>query len=287
MSASAHNKIVRFGPGCEKEHWTAKSGHSLFAWRSARVHVECKETLRDVPAGLAYCPRGVAEGRSVQPASSHMETVGGALIPAVVRRRRILLFIKCMGYGGAEQLLVHMVRHGDRDRFDYEVAYMLEDFDALVPQLTDAGVPVHSLGAASNRDLGWTLRLRGLAAAGRLRCHALAPAPRGNARAHGCCRQHDAEDAGRHSSTPSTACGTRCQSLVKVLNRATIGLDDRLVDGVAGGQGIAATVSAPPRHGRDSRDRDGAGAAGSGAPLRSRAARCAKSSGWPTVSCSR
>ena len=90
-----------------------------------------------------------------------------------------------MGYGGAEQLLVHMVRHGDRERFQYEVAYMLEDFDALVPQLTDAGVPVHSLGAASNRDLGWTRPVAGPVAPGRFRCHALAPAPRGNTRAHG------------------------------------------------------------------------------------------------------
>ena len=41
--------------------------------------------------------------------------------------------IKCLGYGGAERLLVDMVAAGDRRRFDYEVAYVLRDQDALVP----------------------------------------------------------------------------------------------------------------------------------------------------------
>ncbi len=77
-------------------------------------------------------------------------------------RRRILVLIKCMGHGGAEELLVQMIRHRDRERFDYEVGYVLESEDALVPELEAAGVPVHSLGARSNRDLGWTLRLRAL-----------------------------------------------------------------------------------------------------------------------------
>ena len=163
----------------------------------------------------------------MQPASSQIETIGGAGT-AAAERRRILLFIKCMGYGGAEQLLVHMVRHGDRDRFQYEVAYMLEDFDALVPQLTEAGVPVHPLGAASNRDLGWTLRLRALlrqgnfdvmhshlpyaATLGRL-IASVSPTP----------RRRPALVYTEHSMWDKMALA------VKALNRATIGLDDRLV----------------------------------------------------------
>jgi glycosyltransferase involved in cell wall biosynthesis len=55
-----------------------------------------------------------------------------------------------------------MIRHRDRERFDYEVAYVLESENALVPELEAADVPVHSLGARSNRDLGWTVRLRAL-----------------------------------------------------------------------------------------------------------------------------
>ena len=79
---------------------------------------------------------------------------------------------------------------GDRDRFDYEVAYILEDENSLVPQLDDAGVPVHSLGAASNRDLGWTLRLRALLRQGDFDRHAFAPALCGDARADGGRGQH-------------------------------------------------------------------------------------------------
>ncbi len=77
-------------------------------------------------------------------------------------RRRVLVLIKSLGLGGAEQLLVHMMRHRDRERFDYEVAYILETENALVPELEAAGLTVHSLGARSNRDLAWTLRLRTL-----------------------------------------------------------------------------------------------------------------------------
>ena len=163
----------------------------------------------------------------MQQASSDTKTVGGLGAPTV-DRPRILLFIKCMGYGGAERLLVHMVRHGDRDRFQYEVAYMLEDFDALVPQLTDAGVPVHSLGAASNRDLGWTLRLRALLRQGDFDVmHSHLP---------------HAATLGRMVAAVSTTPGRRpalvytehsmwdkMSVAVKVLNRATIGLDDRLL----------------------------------------------------------
>src|SRR5215469_8307602 len=80
----------------------------------------------------------------------------------IAPKRRVLLLIKCLGYGGAEQLLVHMVRHRDRVNFDYEVAFILDGFDALVPQIEEAGVTVHGLGAKSNADLSWTLRLRDL-----------------------------------------------------------------------------------------------------------------------------
>jgi glycosyltransferase involved in cell wall biosynthesis len=72
------------------------------------------------------------------------------------------LLIKCLGRGGAEQLLVHLMRHRDRDRFDYEVAYILEAENALVGELEAAGVKVHCLGARSNRDLSWMPRLRAL-----------------------------------------------------------------------------------------------------------------------------
>jgi hypothetical protein len=62
----------------------------------------------------------------------------------------VLLVIKCLGYGGAERLLVDMVAAGDRAQFDYEVAYVLRDQDALVPR-REGGTPVHALGACPQR----------------------------------------------------------------------------------------------------------------------------------------
>lgn len=84
---------------------------------------------------------------------------GGTTLP---RKRRILVLIKCMGHGGAEHLVVSMMRHRDRDRFDYEVAYILQERDTLVPDLEKAGVVVHSLGARGDFDLRWMARLRTL-----------------------------------------------------------------------------------------------------------------------------
>jgi glycosyltransferase involved in cell wall biosynthesis len=101
---------------------------------------------------------GVTDIAYATPGSAPLPSAADAGSP----RRRVLVLIKCLAYGGAEQLLVHTMRHRDRERFDYEVAYILESENALVPEVEAAGVPVHSLGARSNRDLGWTLRLRAL-----------------------------------------------------------------------------------------------------------------------------
>jgi glycosyltransferase involved in cell wall biosynthesis len=72
---------------------------------------------------------------------------------------RVLLVIKCLGYGGAERLLVDMVAASDRRRFDYEVAYVLRSQDALVPSIVKGGTPVHALGAAHDADLRWMVAL--------------------------------------------------------------------------------------------------------------------------------
>ncbi len=75
--------------------------------------------------------------------------------------------IKCLGYGGAERLLVDMVAVVDRPRFNFEVAYVLRDQDALVPTIRSGGTPVHSLDAARNADLRWMAALRRLLVTGR------------------------------------------------------------------------------------------------------------------------
>jgi glycosyltransferase involved in cell wall biosynthesis len=73
---------------------------------------------------------------------------------------RVLLVIKCLGYGGAERLLVDMVVAADRRRFDYEVAYVLRHQDALVPSILASATPVHALSAARDADLRWMVALR-------------------------------------------------------------------------------------------------------------------------------
>jgi len=74
--------------------------------------------------------------------------------------KRILHLIKGLGRGGAELLLLSAAPYLDRDRFHYEVAYVLARKDTLVTELEEAGIPVHCLEGGSNP--GWLPRLRGL-----------------------------------------------------------------------------------------------------------------------------
>lgn len=60
---------------------------------------------------------------------------------------RVLLLIKSLNRGGAEQLILDVLRNRDASRFDYEVAYLLRHHDALVSEIQSLGVPVHSLDA--------------------------------------------------------------------------------------------------------------------------------------------
>jgi len=83
------------------------------------------------------------------------------------RRLRILLVIKALSFGGAERLLMETVAAGDRDGFDYEVAYVLAASDGLVDAIRTDGTPVHALGASRSADLTWLVRLRSLVIAGR------------------------------------------------------------------------------------------------------------------------
>jgi glycosyltransferase involved in cell wall biosynthesis len=74
--------------------------------------------------------------------------------------KRILLAIKGLDRGGAEHILVNAVRYGDRSRFDYEVANVLPELNALVPELESLGVRVHGLDGAWGA--GWAMGLRTL-----------------------------------------------------------------------------------------------------------------------------
>lgn len=76
-------------------------------------------------------------------------------------RVKVLLLIKGLGRGGAEQLLVSTVRHADAGRFEFRVAYLLPWKDALVGELRAEGADVRCLDGA--RGVAWTGRLRDMA----------------------------------------------------------------------------------------------------------------------------
>jgi glycosyltransferase involved in cell wall biosynthesis len=70
---------------------------------------------------------------------------------------RVLLLIKGLGRGGAEQLLVNAAPYLDRARFEYEIAYLLPHKNALVSHLESYGLSVTCLDGG--RGLGWIRRL--------------------------------------------------------------------------------------------------------------------------------
>lgn len=75
---------------------------------------------------------------------------------------RVLWLVKGLGPGGAERLLVEHASAGDRDRFRYEVAYVLDWKQHLVPEFEALDVPTHCLGVRSELDPRWSTRLLGL-----------------------------------------------------------------------------------------------------------------------------
>lgn len=77
-------------------------------------------------------------------------------------RQRVLWLIKGLARGGAERLVSVMAPRIDRTRFEVEVAYLLPDADAFVPDLLRGGVRVHCLQAGRNVEPGWPARLRQL-----------------------------------------------------------------------------------------------------------------------------
>jgi glycosyltransferase involved in cell wall biosynthesis len=74
--------------------------------------------------------------------------------------KRVLLLIKGLGRGGAEMILSSAAAHLNRQRFRYEVAYLLPWKDSLAADLRAAGMDVNCLDGA--RGVGWIARLRDL-----------------------------------------------------------------------------------------------------------------------------
>jgi glycosyltransferase involved in cell wall biosynthesis len=80
---------------------------------------------------------------------------------------RVLLVIKSLGHGGAEQLVVDTVANGDHGAFEYEVAFVFGSERSFGPVLESGGTPVHALGATRNFDVRWLPRFHRLLRQGR------------------------------------------------------------------------------------------------------------------------
>ena len=143
------------------------------------------------------------------------------------RRLRVLVVIKCLGFGGAERLLVDTVANGDRTSFDYEVAYVLAAERGMVPLIEADGTTVHDLGATGNGDLRWLAQFRRLLVAGRydvVHFHLPYTASLGRLAVASLPRSvRPAIVYTDHSLWNKMAV------VVKALNRATIGLDQAMI----------------------------------------------------------
>jgi glycosyltransferase involved in cell wall biosynthesis len=142
------------------------------------------------------------------------------------RRIRVLVLVKGLGMGGAERLVVDLVTRGDRRRFEYEVAYVLEAQHALVHELEVAGVAVHGLGARASWDVRWLWGLRRLLLSGRfdiVHAHLPYSAAFGRIVARSLPRRRRPKLVYTEHSLWNLAA-----VLTKALNRATIHLDSAL-----------------------------------------------------------
>lgn len=83
------------------------------------------------------------------------------------RAIRVLWLAKGFGPGGMERLLVNHARSGDRQRFSYSAAYLVDRPNSIVPELEQLGVRCTALGAdrpgrAGDLDPRWVMELRRL-----------------------------------------------------------------------------------------------------------------------------
>lgn len=95
----------------------------------------------------------------------------------------VLWLAKGLGQGGMERLLVNHARVGDRDRFDYHAAYLVDRPHSVIAELEALAVPVHRLGHGSGNDPRWVLDLVRLVRRERIDIvHAHSPMPAALAR---------------------------------------------------------------------------------------------------------
>lgn len=98
-------------------------------------------------------------------------------------RVRVLWLAKGLGQGGMERLLVTHAKFGDRDRFDYRAAYLVDRPHSVIDELLELGVPVEQLGSGNGNDPRWVADLVRLVRRERIDVvHAHSPMPAAIAR---------------------------------------------------------------------------------------------------------
>ena len=76
--------------------------------------------------------------------------------------RRVLWLAKGLGPGGMERLLLTHAAAGDRERFEYSAAYLVERPNSLIAEFEALGVPCTRLGTGRAHDVRWVRELRRL-----------------------------------------------------------------------------------------------------------------------------
>ena len=67
----------------------------------------------------------------------------------------VLFLTKGLGPGGMERLLVHHVRTGDRERFEYHAAHLVDRPDSVISELEALGASCTRLGTGGGSDPRW------------------------------------------------------------------------------------------------------------------------------------
>lgn len=75
---------------------------------------------------------------------------------------RVLWLAKGLGPGGMERLLVNHAKRGDRERFEYHAAYLVERPNSVVPELEALGVECTNFHGERDLDPRWLRRLHRL-----------------------------------------------------------------------------------------------------------------------------
>jgi len=141
-------------------------------------------------------------------------------------RTTVLWLTKGLGPGGAERLLLSFAQRADRERFELHAAYLLPWKDHLVADLEAAGVRTHCLDTSRPWDIRWWWRLRHLAATtGVDVVHHHSPLVAAQARL--VLRTLPRSRRPRSVTTEHNVWSSH-QRLTRLLNAATIGLDDHV-----------------------------------------------------------